>query len=97
MLCLMQMSMDLSLIVLSMVLHVLLGFTGIDSDYERPEAPELVLKTGELSVNECLRHVLELLRDQVGATRQDAQKHQQNGSEGLAPLHSQSQTSNLSS
>lgn len=43
------------------------GFTGIDSDYERPEAPELVLKTGELPVNECLHQVLELLRDQVGA------------------------------
>ncbi|XP_019747307.1 bifunctional 3'-phosphoadenosine 5'-phosphosulfate synthase 2-like isoform X2 [Hippocampus comes] len=40
------------------------GFTGIDSDYERPEAPELLLKTGELSVNECLEHVLEMLREQ---------------------------------
>uniref|UniRef100_A0A7N9AQR3 3'-phosphoadenosine 5'-phosphosulfate synthase 2a n=1 Tax=Mastacembelus armatus TaxID=205130 RepID=A0A7N9AQR3_9TELE len=39
-------------------------FTGIDSEYERPEAPELVLKTGELTVNECLHQVLELLRDQ---------------------------------
>uniref|UniRef100_A0A8C7YCD7 3'-phosphoadenosine 5'-phosphosulfate synthase 2a n=1 Tax=Oryzias sinensis TaxID=183150 RepID=A0A8C7YCD7_9TELE len=40
------------------------GFTGIDSNYERPEAPELVLKTGELSVNECLQQILELLREQ---------------------------------
>uniref|UniRef100_A0A671WQR6 3'-phosphoadenosine 5'-phosphosulfate synthase 2a n=1 Tax=Sparus aurata TaxID=8175 RepID=A0A671WQR6_SPAAU len=40
------------------------GFTGIDSNYERPEEPDLVLKTGELSVNECLHQVLELLRDQ---------------------------------
>ncbi|XP_061913935.1 bifunctional 3'-phosphoadenosine 5'-phosphosulfate synthase 2-like isoform X2 [Entelurus aequoreus] len=40
------------------------GFTGIDSDYERPEAPEMVLKTGELSVNECLQQVLEMLREQ---------------------------------
>ncbi|XP_008320665.1 bifunctional 3'-phosphoadenosine 5'-phosphosulfate synthase 2-like [Cynoglossus semilaevis] len=40
------------------------GFTGIDSNYERPEAPELVLKTGELSVNECLNQVLELLTEQ---------------------------------
>uniref|UniRef100_A0A8C2ZF21 3'-phosphoadenosine 5'-phosphosulfate synthase 2a n=1 Tax=Cyclopterus lumpus TaxID=8103 RepID=A0A8C2ZF21_CYCLU len=40
------------------------GFTGIDSDYERPEAPDLVLKTGELSENECLHQVLELLREQ---------------------------------
>lgn len=49
-------------------LHLLPGFTGIDSDYERPEDPDLVLKTGELSVNECLQQVLELLRDQVGVT-----------------------------
>uniref|UniRef100_A0A3Q1GCF6 3'-phosphoadenosine 5'-phosphosulfate synthase 2a n=1 Tax=Acanthochromis polyacanthus TaxID=80966 RepID=A0A3Q1GCF6_9TELE len=40
------------------------GFTGIDSDYERPEAPELVLKTGELTVNECLHQVLDLLKEQ---------------------------------
>lgn len=44
------------------------GFTGIDSNYERPEAPELVLKTGELSVNECLQQILELLREQVRQT-----------------------------
>uniref|UniRef100_A0AAQ4PHY6 3'-phosphoadenosine 5'-phosphosulfate synthase 2a n=1 Tax=Gasterosteus aculeatus aculeatus TaxID=481459 RepID=A0AAQ4PHY6_GASAC len=46
------------------------GFTGIDSDYERPEAPDLVLKTGELSVNECLHQVLELLKEQVGVITQ---------------------------
>uniref|UniRef100_A0A669B883 3'-phosphoadenosine 5'-phosphosulfate synthase 2a n=1 Tax=Oreochromis niloticus TaxID=8128 RepID=A0A669B883_ORENI len=40
------------------------GFTGIDSEYERPERPELVLKTGELSVNECLHQVLDLLKQQ---------------------------------
>lgn len=44
------------------------GFTGIDSEYECPESPELVLKTGELTVNECLQQVLELLRDEVGVT-----------------------------
>uniref|UniRef100_A0A8C7NPR3 3'-phosphoadenosine 5'-phosphosulfate synthase 2a n=1 Tax=Oncorhynchus mykiss TaxID=8022 RepID=A0A8C7NPR3_ONCMY len=41
------------------------GFTGIDADYERPEAPELVLKTGEVTVNECIRQVVDLLRDIV--------------------------------
>ncbi|XP_023686668.2 bifunctional 3'-phosphoadenosine 5'-phosphosulfate synthase 2b [Paramormyrops kingsleyae] len=41
------------------------GFTGIDSDYERPEAPELVLKTGELTVNECIQQLVELLREQT--------------------------------
>uniref|UniRef100_A0A8C6KH07 3'-phosphoadenosine 5'-phosphosulfate synthase 1 n=1 Tax=Nothobranchius furzeri TaxID=105023 RepID=A0A8C6KH07_NOTFU len=32
------------------------GFTGIDSEYEKPEAPELVLKTDSCSVNECIQH-----------------------------------------
>uniref|UniRef100_A0A8C6U4P9 3'-phosphoadenosine 5'-phosphosulfate synthase 2a n=1 Tax=Neogobius melanostomus TaxID=47308 RepID=A0A8C6U4P9_9GOBI len=40
------------------------GFTGIDSNYERPEAPDLVLKTGELTVNECLHQLLDMLREQ---------------------------------
>ncbi|KAJ8366142.1 hypothetical protein SKAU_G00149730 [Synaphobranchus kaupii] len=40
------------------------GFTGIDSDYEKPDAPELVLKTGEISVNECIQQVVELLKEQ---------------------------------
>uniref|UniRef100_A0A8B9HGK8 3'-phosphoadenosine 5'-phosphosulfate synthase 2b n=1 Tax=Astyanax mexicanus TaxID=7994 RepID=A0A8B9HGK8_ASTMX len=40
------------------------SFTGIDSDYEKPDAPELILKTGELSVNECIQQVVELLKDQ---------------------------------
>uniref|UniRef100_A0A8C8H2Y9 Uncharacterized protein n=1 Tax=Oncorhynchus tshawytscha TaxID=74940 RepID=A0A8C8H2Y9_ONCTS len=40
------------------------GFTGIDADYEQPEAPELVLKTGEVTVNECIRQVVDLLREQ---------------------------------
>lgn len=50
----------------SWISNFLPGFTGIDSDYERPENPELVLKTGELTVDECLKQVLELLRDEVG-------------------------------
>lgn len=41
------------------------GFTGIDSSYESPDRPDLVLKTGELTVNECLQQVLELLRENV--------------------------------
>lgn len=43
-----------------------LGFTGIDSDYEKPEAPELVLKTGELTVNDCIHQLVDLLKEQVG-------------------------------
>lgn len=53
--------------ILSWNSHLLPGFTGIDSEYERPDNPELVLKTGELTVDECLKQVLELLRDEVGA------------------------------
>ncbi|XP_056109031.1 bifunctional 3'-phosphoadenosine 5'-phosphosulfate synthase 2b [Rhinichthys klamathensis goyatoka] len=40
------------------------GFTGIDSDYEKPEAPELVLKTGELTVNDCILQLVDLLKEQ---------------------------------
>ncbi|TRY53875.1 hypothetical protein DNTS_035624 [Danionella cerebrum] len=40
------------------------GFTGIDSDYEKPEAPELVLKTGELAVNDCIHQLVDLLKEQ---------------------------------
>uniref|UniRef100_A0A672KRH5 Bifunctional 3'-phosphoadenosine 5'-phosphosulfate synthase 2-like n=1 Tax=Sinocyclocheilus grahami TaxID=75366 RepID=A0A672KRH5_SINGR len=40
------------------------GFTGIDSQYECPEAPELILKTGELTVNECILQLVDLLKEQ---------------------------------
>lgn len=53
-----------------------LGFTGIDSDYEKPEGSELVLKTGELTVNECIEQVVELLRMHVSL-------HLKNNSVGL--------------
>ena len=42
------------------------GFTGIDSDYEKPETPELVLKTNLSSVSDCIQQVVELLQEQVG-------------------------------
>ncbi|KAI2658563.1 Bifunctional 3'-phosphoadenosine 5'-phosphosulfate synthase 2 [Labeo rohita] len=35
-----------------------------DSDYEKPEAPELVLKTGELTVNDCIQQLVDLLKEQ---------------------------------
>uniref|UniRef100_A0A673FV70 Bifunctional 3'-phosphoadenosine 5'-phosphosulfate synthase 1 n=1 Tax=Sinocyclocheilus rhinocerous TaxID=307959 RepID=A0A673FV70_9TELE len=38
-------------------------FTGIDSEYEKPEAPELVLKTDSCSVNECIQQLLDLLQE----------------------------------
>ncbi|MGH0139373.1 UNVERIFIED_CONTAM: hypothetical protein FKN15_031230 [Acipenser sinensis] len=40
------------------------GFTGIDSEYEKPEAPELVLKTGQATVNECIQQLVGLLQEQ---------------------------------
>ncbi|XP_075573473.1 bifunctional 3'-phosphoadenosine 5'-phosphosulfate synthase 2 [Pelecanus crispus] len=40
------------------------GFTGIDSEYEKPETPELVLKTNVASVSECIQQVVELLQTQ---------------------------------
>ena len=42
------------------------GFTGIDSDYEKPETPELVLKTNLSPVSDCVQQVVELLQEQVG-------------------------------
>ncbi|KFV73233.1 Bifunctional 3'-phosphoadenosine 5'-phosphosulfate synthase 2, partial [Struthio camelus australis] len=40
------------------------GFTGIDSEYEKPEYPELVLKTNASSVSECIQQLVELLQIQ---------------------------------
>ncbi|XP_062071006.1 bifunctional 3'-phosphoadenosine 5'-phosphosulfate synthase 2 isoform X2 [Lepus europaeus] len=40
------------------------GFTGIDSDYEKPETPECVLKTNLSSVSDCVQQVVELLQEQ---------------------------------
>lgn len=37
-------------------------FTGISSPYEEPEAPDLVLNTGSLSVDACAAEVIGLLR-----------------------------------
>ena len=38
------------------------NFTGIDSEYEKPESPELSLSTGELSVDECVDQIVSYLR-----------------------------------
>ncbi len=37
-------------------------FTGIDSTYEEPASAQLILNTGELSVDECVSRVLELVK-----------------------------------
>jgi 3'-phosphoadenosine 5'-phosphosulfate synthase len=38
------------------------GFTGIDQQYEEPDHCELVIKSGELSVDECVQNVVQLLQ-----------------------------------
>ena len=37
------------------------NFTGIDSAYEEPETPEIELKTGEQSVEECVEQILKYM------------------------------------
>ncbi|XP_028394128.1 bifunctional 3'-phosphoadenosine 5'-phosphosulfate synthase 1-like isoform X2 [Dendronephthya gigantea] len=39
------------------------GFTGIDAPFEAPENPDLVLKAGETSVNECVQKIVDLLTE----------------------------------
>lgn len=39
------------------------GFTGIDDPYEAPEKPELVLRTADLNVEECVGRCLALLNE----------------------------------
>jgi len=39
------------------------GFTGVDDPYEEPVDPELVLRTDQLSVAECVDKLLDLLED----------------------------------
>jgi adenylyl-sulfate kinase len=33
------------------------GFTGIDSPYEEPQAPEIILRTGASSIQDCVEHL----------------------------------------
>jgi bifunctional enzyme CysN/CysC len=40
-------------------------FTGIDSAYEEPESAQLILNTGELTVDECVARVLELVKTEL--------------------------------
>ena len=44
------------------------NFTGVDSVYEPPENPELVLKTAERSVDEVADQVIDYLRSRVNVT-----------------------------
>lgn len=42
-----------------------LGFTGVDQAYEKPDAPELVLKTIHLSIEESTMQVVQMLEENV--------------------------------
>ena len=42
---------------------IIKGFTGVDSVYEAPTNPDLVLKAGEWSVSECVEHVINMLEE----------------------------------
>lgn len=39
------------------------NFTGIDSEYEVPNAPEIIIKTTESSVEECAEQIIQYLKD----------------------------------
>jgi len=39
------------------------GFTGIDQKYEAPDKPELVLKTANTSINDCVQECVKLMQD----------------------------------
>jgi len=39
------------------------NFTGVDSDYEIPEVPEVVINTVDLSIEECADQIINYLKD----------------------------------
>ena len=41
------------------------GFTGIDQEYEAPHNPDLVLRAGDLSIDECVQDLVQLLKQRV--------------------------------
>lgn len=43
------------------------GFTGVDQEYEKPETPDLVVKTVDCTVEESMLQVVELLEEHVSA------------------------------
>lgn len=40
-------------------------FTGIDSPYEKPENPEIILNTEEMSVDECVETLIEFIKFEI--------------------------------
>ncbi|XP_012935101.1 bifunctional 3'-phosphoadenosine 5'-phosphosulfate synthase [Aplysia californica] len=42
---------------------IIKGFTGVDSAYEAPDAPDANLKAGQISVDECVQEIVSLLAE----------------------------------
>lgn len=47
------------------ILKYFTGFTGVDQDYEKPECPDLVVKTVNSTVEESCMQVVQLLEENV--------------------------------
>jgi len=47
--------------------HNVVGFTGVDQVYEAPEDADLVIKSGEWSIEECVESAVNLLKVKVCA------------------------------
>lgn len=45
------------------------GFTGIDQEYQKPDHPELVLKTANMSIEDSVKMVLEMLQENVSPSK----------------------------
>ncbi len=43
----------------------MLGFTGIDSQYEAPDNPDMVLRTESCTVEDCVHQIAKKLQEQV--------------------------------
>ena len=43
----------------------ILGFTGVDAAYERPLNPEVSVKAGKVSVDECVQEIVTYLAEKV--------------------------------
>lgn len=69
------------------------GFTGIDQHYEPPHKPDLVLKTGEMSLSDCVQSVIHLLEQNgiVPESAKDVVKPLQVPPESLPALQQEAQ------
>ena len=73
---------------------IVLGFTGIDQHYEPPHNPDLVLKTGEMSLSDCVQSVIHLLEQHgiVPESAKDVVKPLQVPAESLPALRKEAES-----